>query len=37
MEYIMDFHRCGEIQLIADTVLSDNLERADLFMIELLA
>jgi len=37
MEHIMDFHRYREIQLVADTVLSDNLKRADLFIIELLA
>jgi len=36
MEHVMDFYSCREIQLAADTVLSDNLKRADPLVIELL-
>jgi len=36
MKYVMDFYGYREIQLIADTVLLDNLKRADLLVIELL-
>jgi len=36
MKYVIDFHYNRQIQLTANTVLPEHLERADLLIIELL-